>query len=321
MQMNIFKKSVTTLNIESDSIRLVQIKGRKVRKYAEAPVPQGLIKNTDIKDPAAVAGIIKSSFKQNKVYRRGVRVAVNSFRSVPRFITLPRLKAGKFKEAIMWAARREMPVSLDTLYVSWQVLERNDTEQRVFILGTPREVLDRLKLTLKLAGVHPKVIDSKPLAIGRLMDRNKGIGIDLENETISIILQVQNSPVVMQTVVIQPENTEIADRTKILTDDLFRILEHYNNSHPEQQINSDIPVSLTGGIVTDDVVTDVKQSTGREVNIPQPEIIMPDGMSAAKYAVNIGLYLREIKTGRRNRKKQAVHQLRPDIRKAKSFKP
>jgi type IV pilus assembly protein PilM len=318
--MSIFNQNIVTLNIESDSLRLLQVKGREIKKFGEAPIPQGLIRSALINDPLSVAKILSGLFSSLRVPRGNVIVAVNGFRSVSKIITLPRLKPYKLEEAVMWAAEKEMPVALKSLYITWQVIEKNDKEQSIYVLGTPRDILYALKKTLWIAGVGVKAYDSKPLALSRLGNRDDAIIIDMESETISTLVKMNGLPVIMQTTVLNPEYTMIVDRIKILTDDLLRTVDFYNTNHPEQKIDNETPVVMTGGIVTDSIPELVRNNTGRKVAVPDMPLVLPDEFPLSAYAVNIGLFLREKKyLKQKSGKSEVIINLDLDITKAKKF--
>jgi Tfp pilus assembly PilM family ATPase len=313
--MNIFQKTITSLNIEADSARLLTVKGSTIIRASEVPIPEGFIKNTVIVNPQGVADIISGLFKQDKISRQDLYVAMNNFRSVFRLITLPRLSRGKIEEAVMWAAEREMPVPLETLYVTWQFMDKTDSEQNVFLLGVPRDAFTQLIKALWAAGVSTKAIDTKLIALSRLLSSENGIIIDLETDSISVILQVAGMPVAMQTALVPAENTVIEDRIKRAADDLYRVIEYHNKTHPEQPMNNDTGIHLTGSLVNEEIITLVRQSTGRAVELPNIPLTVPDDFSPHRYAVNAGLVFRVIKP------RQAGYRsiIFPDIRDAERF--
>lgn len=313
--MNIFQKSITSLNIETDFARLLTAKRSTVIKAYEAPIPAGYIRNTVIENPQGVADIISDLFKRAKVSRQDILVAMNHFRSVTRLITIPRLSRGKIEEAIMWAAEREMPVPLDTLYVTWQFLEKTDSEQNVFLLGVPRDAFVQLVKTLWAAGVSTKAIDTKLIALSRLISSENGIIIDLESDSISVILQVNGIPVAMQTAVVPSETMVNEDKVKRAADDLYRVIEYHNKMHPEKLMNNDTSIRLTGSLVNEDIIELLRQSTGRTVVLPSIHVTAPEHFSPCKYAVNTGLIFRVMKP-----RQAGYHSIiNPDIRNAERF--
>ncbi|UCD08326.1 MAG: pilus assembly protein PilM [Dehalococcoidales bacterium] len=313
--MNIFQKTITSLNIEADSARLLTIKGTTVKKTCKIDIPEGFIKNTVIDNPQGVADTISDLFKQAKVSRQDLIVAMTNFRSVSRLITLPRLPRSKMDEAVMWAAEREMPVPLDTLYITWQYLDKTDSDQDVFLLGVPRDAYTQFVKTLWAAGISTKAIYTKLIALSQLISGENGIIIDLESDSISIIIQVDGIPVVMQTSLIAAENTVNEDRVKRVTDDLYRAIEYHNKTNPERSLNTHIPILITGSIVNDDIIDLIRQSTGHTVVLPSIPLTVPDDFSPSKYAVNAGLVLRLVNS----RQSGSRNIINPDIRNSERF--
>jgi len=313
--MDIFQKTITSLNIESDSARLLTVKGSTIIKASETPIPVGFIRNSVIHNPQGVADIISNLLKQTKVSRQDLLVAMPSFRSVSRLITLPRLSGRKIEEAVMWAAEREMPVPLDTLYITWQFLEKTDSEQKFFLLGVPRDSFAQLVKTLWAAGISTKAIDTKLIALSRLINGENGIVVDLERDSISVILQVKSIPVAMQTVVVPAENTVDEDRVKRAADDLYRVIEYQNKTHPEQTMNKDVGIHLTGSIINENLINLVQQNTERMVILPSIPLTAPESFSPCKYAVNAGLIYRVLKS-RQTGYRSIIN---PDIRNAERF--
>lgn len=313
--MKIFRKTITSLNIEADSVRLLTIKGSTVIKACEAPIPEKFIKNTIIDNPQGVADIISDLFKQAGTSRQDLLVAMNNFRSVSRLITLPRISHGRIDEAVMWAAEREMPVPLDTLYVTWQLLDQTASGQNVFLLGVPRDTYTQFIKTLWAAGISTRTIDSKLIALSRLINSEKGIIVDLESDSISVVLQVTGIPMAMQTALVPLGNTVAGDRVKRAADDLYRIVEYHNKTHPEQPLSRETGIHLTGSIVNDDIIKLVQQSTGRNVVLPGIPLTVPDNFSPYRFAVNAGLIFRVVKPEHPGYRSI----INPDIREAERF--
>jgi hypothetical protein len=148
-----------------------------------------------------------------------------------------------------------------------------------------------------------------------LIHNEKNIIIDLESDSISVIIQVNGIPMAMQTALFPMANTVVEDRVKRAADDLYRIIEYHNKTRSEQPLNRDTGIYLTGGIVNDEIIELVKQNTGRTVVLPDIPLTVPDNFSPQRYAVNIGLILRVLKprqTGYRSI-------INPDIRNAERF--
>lgn len=297
-----FSRSITTLNIEASSARVLNIRGRRVRRWGDIPLAHGAVRDDLVVDPAGVGSAINSLFRSSKMSKSGVLVSLTGFRSVTRTVTLPKLSPTLMKEAIRWTARREMPIPLEELYISWQVIGTQDAEQTIFLLGTPRSLLDSFYQALRKARIKPRAIELKPLVLARLVKRTEAIIIDLENESISTTILVKGIPEVIHTMIVGSEGLLLEDRIQKLTDDLSRTVSFYNNSHPEHPLNSETPAFLTGEMASDPVLVDlVQKSTGYPIESLALGVKLPPKLPVPQYAVNIGLALRKMLPRKRNK--------------------
>jgi hypothetical protein len=287
-----FVKCYTAVNIESDSVRLLSFKGNSVRKWGEAPVPPGLMKNGVVADPDNLSSIISGLFKTIGAPKGTVLTAVSGFRSIPRFISLPKLNTSQLKEAVLWAAQREMPVPLDTVHLSWQLLDNTGAEMRIFLLGTPRNIVEPLTQAFHRADIRLQLIENKLLVLGRLVNRVPAVIMNIEKDTISTVVKTNGLPVVMRTTAMPGTDMLTEDIAQKITDELFRTVGNFNSSNHGLVIDRDVPLIITGGMADDALMELLNTNPANHAEFPEPRFILPQGMSPARNAVNIGLCLR-----------------------------
>ena len=295
-------KTVTTLNIEASSIRLLSVKGKQVQRWESKPLPPGLVRDTLIADPEAVASVIDDLFSSTGTSKNGVVVSLTGLRSVSRIVALPKLRRARMKEAIRWAARRELPISLDEVHLSWQAIDNRDGEVRFFLLGTPRRLIETLLQALWKAGIKPRSINLKPLVLARMVNQPEAIIIDMESESTSFLILVEGIPQVMHTMISPQEGLLLDDIIKKVIEDLSRTIMFYDNSHPEQSISFATPVFLTGEMASDPVVTElIRKSVKYSVESPAPDVECSAKLPVSQYAVNIGLALSKMPPSKLNK--------------------
>ena len=288
--------------MEASSARLLSVSGGKVKRWADVPLPPESVKDAIILDPLGVGSALADLFKSTGVSRSGVLVSLTGFRSVSRIVTLPKLSTNLMEEAIRWTARREMPIPLAELYLSWQVIDTQDTEQRIFLLGTPRSLLDPFYQALRQAGIKPGALELKPLALARMVNQAEAIIIDLENESISTTILVNGIPEVMHTIMVKAEELLLEDRIQKLTEELTRTVSFYNSAHPEHPLSSATPAFLTGEMVSKlAVATLVQKGIKYPVELPASGVKFSPDLPVPQYAVNIGLALREMPASKWNK--------------------
>jgi len=187
-----------------------------------------------------------------------------------------------------------MPVPLEELYLCRKLLDAKDSEQRFFVLGVPRDILDTEVRTLAQAGIRPDIMNLKPLALARAVNREEALIIDLEPETFDLVGVVGGIPLIMRTVTSRAEGMTLEDRVPQLTDELARTLQFYNSSYPDHPLGPTTPVFLTGLLADDDAACDlVKAAIDSPIETFIPSLKCPLELPRAQYAVNIGLALRQ----------------------------
>jgi len=291
---------ITTLNIEASSIRFLTVKGRRVERWGNVPLPPGLVKDTVVADPVQVGTMLGELFTLAGISKSGVVVSLTGLRTIFRILTLPKTRgASQMKEAVHWAAKRELPIPLEELHLSWQTIGDQDGEQRVFVLGTPRSLLDTFSQALSKAGIKPHAVELKPLALTNLANQARAAIVDLERDSTSIVILVDGVPEVMHTLVTRQGGLALEDRLQKLAEDLSRTIGFHRRVHPEHSLDSTTPILLTGEVAGDPSVLDlVRRSTGRSIEFPQPALECPPDLLLPQYAVNIGLALRELRCGK-----------------------
>jgi len=152
------------LDISSTSIRALQMRRSRVKKWANAPLPSGLIRDGLILDPDAVGRAIDKLFRSAKLPRKRVITCLTGLSFTYRILTLPRMEVRLIDEAILRTARREMSLSPEDIYLSWQIVARRRDELDFFVVAVPRNLVDAMVRSLIKAGVRPHKLDLKPLA-------------------------------------------------------------------------------------------------------------------------------------------------------------
>jgi len=304
-------KTTVTLNIETSSVRVLATRGAQVERWDSAPLEPGLVKDTLISDASAVGLAISALFESMGLPRNRVIAGLTGLRSVPRILNLPKLKPSLMNEAIQWEAEREMPLSPKELYLSWQVLSRKDAEQDVFLLGVPRNILDRELQALRQSGIRPYIVDLKPLALARAVNRGEALILDVEPESWGIILVIAGIPVIMRTIILRAwEGVALEDRIQRLSDELSRTVRFYNSGHPEQLFSPSAPAFVTGELANDPAITQLIQSAIEyKIEPLMPVLECPSHLPISQYAVNIGLAMKGLPPV--NNLKPGVNHLEP----------
>jgi len=287
-----------TLNITATSVRLLSMKGDRVDKWGDMPLPPGYIRDGLILQPKAVGFAIDALFKSKKISKEQVIVSLSGLPFTHRILSLPQMKRMKpelLEEAIERAARREISLPLEDLYFSWQEVGSKGDELEFFVLGAPRKLIDAVVQALTEAGITSYLIDLKPLALARAANRKDALIVSLESDCFNIVLVSNGIPVVMHTTTPKGEGASIEDKIGRLSADLSRTMEFYNSGHPENPLNPDTPLLLTGELSTDTATSELIQAqTGYAVELLSPALQFSSDLPLALYAANMGLALKKM---------------------------
>ena len=234
-----YDKTYVTLNISSTSVRLLSVTGRQVRKWGSMPLPAGLVKDGLILRPKVVGAVISALFKSTGAPKKRVITSLTGLSFIHRILSLPRMERSDQSEAIQRAARKEMLLPLEELYLCWQAIGKRADETDFFVLGVPRNHIDALVQTLGEAGIQPYLVDLNPLALARVANRKEAIIVALEPDCFDIALVADGMPAIMHTINPRGEGATLEDNIRRLVDELSKTVEFYNINHPQNPLSPD----------------------------------------------------------------------------------
>lgn len=284
-----------TLNISAASVRLLSIRGRKVEKWSDMPLPPGVVKDGLILRPRVVGAVIAALFKSTGLPRKRVIVSLTGLSFIHRTLTLPRMNRASLSEALRRAARNEMPLPPEELYLCGQAISNGRDEAGFFVLGVPRRPIDVLVQALGEAGIPSYLIDLNPLALARAANRGEAIIVNLEPDCFDIVLIADGLPNIMHTVTPRGERAALKDNIQLLVDELVKTVGFYNKNHPRSPLGSTTPLLVTGGLSANAAASElILAGAGRPVEFLVPPLELPDGFPAASFTANIGLALKRL---------------------------
>jgi hypothetical protein len=292
-----FFQNMVALSMETNLARLLSVRGREVQRWGEVKFPAGSVKDARITDVDGVAAALDGLFRSTGVSRKGVLVSISGFRSMTRTVTLPEVSGNLLGEAVQWAAQREMTVPLREIYLSWQVTGSRDKEHSVYLIGTPRDIFDPLYRVLRQVDIRPQVVELKATALSRIVNQNEAVLIDLEEESTDVIIVADGIPEVTHTTVIKAEDLLLEERLHKVIGALGQAFTFFKNAHPEHPLGAGTPVYLTGALMDNpETGALLRESIRQPIEALPRRIKQAPDFPLARYAVNIGLALRRIKT-------------------------
>jgi len=288
-------KKIKTLFISDNAVNLVVVEKKRVKKWASLPLESGLVSQGLVQDEAKVADEVTKLFKLAKVGARRVIAGLSGVNSLYRLISLPELPEAILPEAVRQEARRVIPVPLDEVYLSYQLLPAAMGETRIFLATFPRNEADVLIRTLRRAGVEPYLMDLAPLALCRTLDEPRAIIVNARLDHLDVVIMEDRLPQLIRTLSLPVEAASLSERLPAITEEVDRTVAFYNSSHKEKPLDSSVPMFVCGDPVQ---APESWQSLAGKLKcpvsiLPSP-VGSPDSFDPNEYMVNIGLALKEL---------------------------
>lgn len=170
------------LDIGFSSIKLAVLSHREKPSrlvslgHVASPQP-GMISDADL-DIEAVATAIKNLASEVKIPEKEVAVSLPESKIFTRVIyDLPYLTDEELGQAIRYAAEEFVPMPIGAVNLNYQIIFRSpkkgpDSRTVVFVVATPKVVIDKYLKVLQRADLRPAAIETELLAVNRALVGN-----------------------------------------------------------------------------------------------------------------------------------------------------
>jgi type IV pilus assembly protein PilM len=287
-------KKQVSLYIDDTAIHVLVSRGRQPQKWASMPLEPGLVKEGLIQNEAAVAAKLNELWESLKIDSRKVIAAISGLKCLYNLLTLPEVPRELLPEAIKREASRVLGISLEEVYLSWQVLYLRRGETLVYLAASPRSEMEALIATLHLAGLDPYLMDIKPLCLARAATEPKAIIVDTHPDSFDIIILAEGIPQVARSVSFSEEVTA-EEKIQAIREELDRAIAFYNSAHMDKPIDPSMPLLVSGELAQqEDAWHTLSGRQRRPVQVLGSPMETPADFAYSQYLTNIGLALKEV---------------------------
>lgn len=301
--INIFKRKHTTLSFEGYKIKCLTIRGREVQAWETVSLAQSDMNQGIIREPKSVGRKVSSLLEKLEASTKNVVTCVTDHRSIHRVITLPAMKKRLLDEAVHRKAKQVFPTPAEETDFSWQIVRETDDEMIVYVLAVPKLVIDQQVKALQAAGIKPKVMDAKPLALMHTIQENRAIILNLEGYSMAVIIVDNHLPAIARTIPVENDQLTPEARLDMLNQELARTTKFYNESHKDRPLPQETPVFVSGELFAaprlderlhseQTLISRLEQNTQYPIRVPAPPLDYPSDLPVAQYVVNLGLALK-----------------------------
>ncbi len=287
-------KRKVTLYIEDTEIKLLVSRGRKIEKWASYMLEPSLVRDGAIIDEINVAQAIKELFELQQVKEKKITVALSGLNSIFRVINLPQLPSKMVPEAIVNEASRAIPMPLDEVYLSHQIISSKGGEIQVFLVAYPRNLTDVLMRTLTKAGLKATAMDLAPLALARTVNDSKAIVVNSWLTNLDIVILVDQLPQVVRSISLSGEDMTPEEKSSSILEEFNRTVSFYNSSRKDNPLDTSVPVYVCGDLSQDEALWQSLNMNmlDYKINTISAPIEAPEAFIPCRYMVNIGLALK-----------------------------
>jgi len=283
-----------TLEITDSRINMAVLRGRQVQVAASLPLEPGLVNDGVITNTAVVSQRLRELMEYHGVAERQAVVGISGMHSIYRTFSLPRLPRDMQDEAVRREAARILPVPESEVYTSWQAIDVSGSETMICLVALPRASVDAITETLSQAGLESRLMDVAPLALARAADEGNAIVINAQPSSFDIVVVLDGIPKLLRSLATPPPVMPASDAEVALVEELDRTLSFLDLSREGFSEATGLPVFVAG---------EARQMAFRALAEypvrPFPQLLLlPEGVDAGDYAVNIGLALKQAKGGR-----------------------
>jgi|GEM_PF-495957 hypothetical protein len=310
-----FAKKVTSLYISDTSINITVVHGDEIEQWVTAELEPNLVVNGVVMDPDIVAARLKDLVKDHAIKKDNLIVGLSGIHGITRFIDLPNVPLNVLDEAIYHEAERELPVTMDTVYLSWQILKETYQDMTIFLIAYARNTIDPLMDALQKAEIKPAFLELAPLALTRNVDSPTSIVFDVRSTEMDIVVLIDNLPILSRSIPI-PFDNSIDENESIILDELERTFAFYTS------MSSTDNVKIFGfGDLDPQTYKSLSSSLNHPItHLPLP-LNYPPEFSPNIHGVNLGLAMGEIAPLDDSYSRRVRVNLLPEVLKEKKLRP
>ncbi|MFC1992310.1 pilus assembly protein PilM [Chloroflexota bacterium] len=288
-------RKVVTLDIDSNAVRLLEVKGGKVTKWGSVSLEPTSVEGEIFLSQEALSTGVKRLMATSGVSAKRVVASISGLYSVSRVVEMSEtmMEGLATRQAVLEAAKEVLPLDTEELYLSWQTVAAGEGVEQVLVVGVPRDVADVEVQGLRAAGVNPYIMDLRAMALARAVDKEQAIILNIESSNFDIVIVANGMPEIMRTIAWEQGELVVEDRAEHLATNVDLTVSFYNSLNHDVSIGSATPIFVTGQISGDlSLMEKLRARLEYPFESLSPVFEYPAHLPISQYAVNIGLAMK-----------------------------
>jgi type IV pilus assembly protein PilM len=281
--------------MDDTRVRVMVTRGRRISRLADLPLESSLAAINTKEKEIELGRKIHHLLKINKISQRKIILGVSGLHCLTRPVALPELPKAMLGEAVIREARRVLPMPLEQLYLSWQIISVADGKTNIFMVALPRQITDMVIRVINHAGCKPYLMEIKPMALARLSPEPTAIILDVQPNEFDIVIMINGIPQPVRTIAFPQETLPFADKLVIIKEETKRTLEFVKAKPEGNQITPDTTMYVSGELAEHPECFEVMAGEFKlkTVKLALP-LKYPKNLDPLSYLVNAGLALKEM---------------------------
>jgi type IV pilus assembly protein PilM len=166
------------LDLEQAWIAAVQVKAGKQHQILTAaaarPLPEGLVFEGEVVDPAGLASELKSFMKAGGFSGKRVELGIANQKIVVRTMEFPQIDEKELRAAVEFQAQEHIPIPVEEAILDYKVLsthadEDGSVKQKLLLVAAQKEMIAQFVEVTKKAGLTMGGIDLQAFALIRAL--------------------------------------------------------------------------------------------------------------------------------------------------------
>ena len=164
------------LDIGSGAVRAAEVEitrtGPVLRRFAEMPLPPGVIEAGDVIDEAAVTEAVSALWKRHRLPRKRIVAGIANQRVIVRQVDVPYLEEAELREALPYQVQDAIPIPVEEAVLDYVPLEEYATPEgdpmlSILVVAAQREMVEGLVRIATGAGLSVLSIDLSAFGLVR----------------------------------------------------------------------------------------------------------------------------------------------------------
>ena len=135
-------------------------------------LPDGVVREGEIDDPAAMAEYIRELWKQNKIGKRKVTLGISNQKVIVRPMDLPYMPEEELENAVKYQVQEFIPIPIEDAIIGYEVVDEymtgeEERMQTILLAAAYRQMISSFIEAVTGAGLTPAAVELKAFAMVR----------------------------------------------------------------------------------------------------------------------------------------------------------